>query len=55
MNEKTLKAIQIVELFEDLLEKHNIMIPDDSRPADNDAPLYGCTWGDLVAEIESIL
>jgi hypothetical protein len=55
MNEKTIKAIAIVELFEDLLEKHNIIIPDDDRPADNDAPLYGCTWGNLVEEIAAML
>lgn len=48
-------AVAIVERFEDLLERHGIMIPDDDRPADNDAPIYGTTYGNLVDEIKMIL
>lgn len=48
-------AVAIVELFEDLLERHGLTIPDDDRPADNDTPIYGVTYGDLVDKIEAIL
>lgn len=48
-------AREIVELFEDLLEAHGIIIPDADRPEDNDTPLYGCTYGDLVDKIEEVL
>lgn len=52
MNEK---AVAILEAFENLLELHGIMIQDDDRPAGNDAPLYGCTYGDLFDKIHDIL
>jgi hypothetical protein len=45
----------IVECFEDLLELHDIIIPDDDRPEGNDTPLYGCTYGDLLEQIKNIL
>lgn len=48
-------AYAIMECFENLLESHHIMIPDDDRPAGNDAPLYGCTYGDLFDAIHTIL
>ena len=49
-------AIDIVELFEDLLECHNIMIPDEDRTGSEDeAPIYGCTFYNLVDEIACIL
>lgn len=48
-------AFDIVECFEELLEQHGIIIPDDDRPADNDTPIYGCTYGDLVERITDIL
>lgn len=48
-------ARAIVECFEDLLELHGIIVPDDDRPAGNDSPLYGCTYGDLLDNINNIL
>ena len=44
-------AIDIIELFENVLEQHNIIIPDDDRPEDNDTPLYGMTYANLEDEI----
>lgn len=46
-------AMNLVEIFENLLEEHGIIIPDPDRPEDNDAPLYGCTWANLVDDIEN--
>ena len=49
-------AMNIVDKFEDLLEAHGIMIPDDDRTgAEGEAPIYGCTYGDLINEICEIL
>lgn len=45
-------AMNLVEIFENLLEEHGIIIPDPDRPEDNDTPLYGCTWANLVDDIE---
>lgn len=47
-------ARAIVECFENLLELHGIIVPDNDRPAENDSPLYGCTYGDLLEEIKAI-
>ncbi|MBR3972974.1 MAG: hypothetical protein IKJ99_03340 [Oscillospiraceae bacterium] len=49
-------ARKIVELFEDLLEEHGMMIPDADRTgAEGEAPIYGCTYGDLVDDVTDIL
>lgn len=49
-------ATEIIEIFEDLLEKHGITIPDDGRTgAEGEAPIYGVTYGDLRDDIELIL
>lgn len=48
-------AIEIINLFEDVLEEHNIIIPDSDRPEGNDTPLYGTTYGNLVDEITDVL
>ena len=49
-------SVEIVELFEELLEKHNITIPDDDRTGDeSEARLYGCTYYDLEENIVSII
>ena len=49
-------SIEIMELFEELLEKHNITIPDVDRTGDeSEARLYGCTYYDLEEEVVSIL
>ncbi len=50
---ETVRAI--VECFEDLLELHGVIIPDDDRPEENDTPLYGCTYGDLLDQITDII
>lgn len=49
-------SIEIVELFEELLEKHNITIPDEDRTGDeSEARLYGCTYYDLEEDVVQIL
>ena len=48
-------AMNLVEIFENLLEEHGIIIPDLDRPDDNDTPLYGCTWANLVDDIEEAI
>ena len=49
-------SIEIMELFEELLEKHNITIPDADRTGDeSEARLYGCTYYDIEEEVVSIL
>lgn len=48
-------AITILDLVEDVLEEHNIVVPDDDRPEDNTTPFYGCTYGDLLYRIMNIL
>ena len=49
-------SIEIVELFEELLEKHNITIPDEDRTGDeSEAGLYGMTYYDLEEDVVSIL
>lgn len=49
------ESAKILELFEDLLIEHNIKVPspeDDEREDDNEAALYGTTYGDLLYEVE---
>ena len=49
-------ATEIVERFEDLLDLYNIKIPDDDRTGSEDeAPIYGCTYGDLIDGIVGII
>ena len=49
-------SVKIVELFEDLLEKHDITIPDEDRTGDeSEARLYGLTYWSLEDEVVSIL
>ena len=51
-------AADIVELFEDLLVKHGIKVPspeDDERDIDDDACLYGSTYGDLLDDVERVI
>lgn len=52
MTVKRQLAIDLVEIFEDLLEEHGIIVPDPDREYDNDTPLYGCTWANLVDDVE---
>ena len=45
-------ANQIVNQFEDLLEQHSIVIPDDDRTgAEGEAPIYGVAYGSLVDNV----
>lgn len=49
-------SIDILNVFEDLLDKHDIYIPDvDRTGANHEACLYGETYAELQDEIESIL
>lgn len=49
-------STEIVELFEDLLEEHDITIPDEDRTGDeSEARLYGCTYSDLEDEVKHVL
>ena len=52
------EAADIVELFENVLDKYNITLPspeDDERDPENDAKLYGSTYSDLLDAVESHL
>jgi len=49
-------AVEIILMFEELLDKHNILIPDDDRTGDpSEAAIYGCTYGELEDQIVSLL
>lgn len=50
------EAALIVEMFEDILDAHNIKIPspeDDEREADNEAKLYGSVYSGLLDMVEN--
>ena len=50
------EACAIVELFEDVLDEAEIMVPDDDRTGDDgEAALYGTTYGNLVDSVEEAL
>lgn len=50
------RAAEIVELFENILDQHDIMIPCDDRTGDEDEGcLYGSVYSDLLDEVEGIL
>ena len=54
--EKKKIAIEIVEVFETLLDKHDIVIPADERiKGDNRPCLIGYDWGETVDLIDDIL
>lgn len=48
-------AAEICELFENLLDEHDILIPDEDRPEGNDTSLYGMTYGCLLGDVEDII
>ena len=49
-------AIRILDVFEEMLEKKGIMIPDEDRTSDeSEACLYGMTYADLENAIEELL
>ena len=52
------KAVDILELFEDVLDRYDITVPspeDDEREPDNTARLYGSVYWELLDEIEDEL
>ena len=49
-------ARSIVERFDDLLDDHGIRVPDPDRTGDEtEAAIYGCTYGNLVDEVEAMI
>ena len=49
-------SAEITELFEDILDKHNVMIPDEDRNGDEgEACLYGMTYWDLTEDINEVI
>lgn len=49
-------SVEIVELFEELLDKHNITIPDEDRTGDEgEARLYGMTYANLEDDVLTII
>lgn len=57
---KTIKVRQIAneicEQFEELLDKHNIDIPDDDREGnEEEAHIYGMTYAELEDKVKEIL
>ena len=50
------EAAWIVDIFEDLLEKHGILIPDEDREGrEEEACIYGMTYGELLYDVEDRL
>lgn len=52
------ESARIIDMFEEILSKHNIHIPspeDDDREPDNMVGLYGSTYSDLLDDIEGLL
>lgn len=52
------EAMHILEIFENMLCGYGIKIPspeDDERDPENDASLYGSTYGDLLDDVESAI
>lgn len=52
------EAAQIVDLFENVLDKYDIIVPspeDNERGPDNDAKLYGTTYWNLLDEVEDAI
>lgn len=49
-------AAAICDLFEDILDKHNIDIPDDDREGnDDEARIYGMTYAELEDNVKTII
>ena len=49
-------AALICEQFEDVLDEHNIKIPDEDRTGDeSEGCLYGMTYSNLLENVESIV
>ena len=51
-----LLAIEILDMFEDVLDEHGILVPDEDRTgAEGEACLYGMTYGRLEDAITDML
>ena len=49
-------SVDIVELFEDILDKYDIDIPDIDRTGDEtEARIYGMTYSNLEEDVVTIL
>ena len=49
-------AADMIELFEDELDKRNIKIPDEDRTGDeSEAAIYGMTYANLLDDVESVI
>ena len=49
-------SVEICELFENLLDQHNITIPDEDREGNEDeARLYGMTYAHLEEDVLFLL
>ena len=49
-------AISIIDLFEEILDRHNITIPDDFRERkDGEARIFGDTYYELEEKIEKVI
>lgn len=48
---------QIIDIFEDFLEDHNIDIPNEERDGDIDDPaiIYGSDYGQLQEELSELM
>lgn len=48
---------QIIDIFEDFLEDHNVNIPNEERDNDTDNPaiIYGSDYGQLQEELLKLL
>lgn len=56
MDKNRMTAILILGIFERLLMKHNIIIPDENRMGEEDeAHIYGTTYYELEDEITYLL
>lgn len=49
-------ATDIINAFEDLLDEHNISIPDEDRKGDEgEARIYGITFAELLGKVECMV
>ena len=56
MNKARELAIEILDMFEDVLDEHGIMVPDEFREGEeSEACLYGATYAILEDRIVSLL
>ena len=49
-------ATDIINAFEDLLDEHDISIPDEDRTGDEgEARIYGITFAELLGKVECMV